>query len=355
MSMKVAVLGGGNTGCVMAAEFSLRGLEVALFEEKEFWNEHINGILSSDSCIEVKGQDLTGLARIHLITDDLALAVREAEVIFVSMVAWRHQMICDRLAALIHEGQTVIFSAGNFASICLRRALGLDHPAVVGEMMGNIFPCRMVGDGEAVIGGKLVNKKVAAFPASDTDKLVEAVSHVFPCVPGVNVFDTALNAPNVVVHLAGSLLNIANVERNPDFGLYRDGLSPAVVRVIKAVEAEKKQVTDVMGYSFAVHSDHMEKVMTYDQYPELEVFRSLKGPDCAMHRYINEDAACGDCLILSLAGKLGIEMPVLQSRVRVASVINGKDYMTEGITMEKLGIPGTTPEEINQYLLTAEQ
>ncbi len=337
----------------MAAAFALRGFDVTLYEEKSYWHEHIDGIRKNGDVIHVTGQDLTGDAHIAQITDDLVEAVTGVEIILISLVAWRHQALMEKLQRLLRAGQTVIFSAGNFASIFLRHHLGMDHPAVVGEMMGNIFPCRMIGSHEAVIAAKLSEKLVAAFPASDTPKLVETVGRLMPCKAGKNVFETALNAPNVVVHLAGSLLNLANAEKNKHFGLYNAGLSPAVIRCIKLVEGEKKAVMDRMGYQMVIHSTHMEHVMDYGRYPELDDFRALEGPDSARHRYIAEDASCGDCLILSLADRLGIEMPVLRALVTIASGINGEDYASTGITMDKLGVPGNTPEEINAFLESA--
>ena len=354
IGMKVTVLGGGNTGCVMAAEFSLRGFEVTLFEERQFWNEHIDGILDNGNVVTVKGNDVVGDAYIPHITSDLGTAVADAEAIFISMVAWRHDGLIEELAPLLHNGQRVIFSAGNFASIKLRKRLGNNHPAIVGEMMGNIFPCRMVGPHTAVIAAQLSEKMVAAFPATDTGRLIDVIGEVIPCTPAKTVFEAALNAPNVVVHLAASLMNIANAEKDPHFGVYKDGLSPSVVHGIEMVEAEKKKVMDLMGYKSVVHSTHMKRVMTYDQFPELDMFRSLEGPNSVDHRYISEDASCGDCLILSLAQRLDIEMPFLHALVTIASGLNGKDYLKTGITMDSLGIPGSNPDEINAFLTNAQ-
>ena len=44
---KVAILGGGGTGCCFAAALTLRGFEVHLYEDKKYWNEHIDGILKT--------------------------------------------------------------------------------------------------------------------------------------------------------------------------------------------------------------------------------------------------------------------------------------------------------------------
>lgn len=347
---KVAVLGGGGTGCCFAAALALRGFEVNLFEQKEYWHEHIDGIIKMGG-VEITGNDMTGMAHIAMITDDLEKAIAEVDTIFVSMVAWRHQWLADSLKPLVKEGQTIILSAGNFGSIRLKRTFGLESPVIVGEMLGNIFPCRMIGEGKAIIAFPYGPKKVAAFPAKDTDKVVEAMSQFLPCSAAKNVFETALNVPNLVCHLAGSILNTCAIDRNPDFAFYRDGMSEHVIDVQVAVEKEKKQVIDALGYIMVNHTDLMYQIVQYDKFPEKDAFRSLAGPSSMDHRYITEDASTGQSIIIDLAETLGFEMPVMNALVLLASVINKRDFRAEGLKLTDLGMGGLkTADEINEYL-----
>lgn len=347
---KVAILGGGGTGCCFAAALALRGFSVTLFEEKKYWNEHIDGILKTGG-IEVTGHDVTGFARIAKITDDLEEAVRDMDVIFVCMVAWRHMWLAEALKPLVHEGQTIILSAGNFGSIRIKQTLGMESPVIVGEMLGNIFPCRMIGEGKAIIAFPYGPKKVAAFPARDNDKVVAAMSQFLECSAAKNVFETALNVPNLVNHLAGSILNTCAIDRNPAFALYRDGLSEHVIDVQVAVEKEKEQVINAMGYIMVNHTDLCKMLVQYDKFPEKDAFRSLAGPDSMTHRYISEDAATGQSLIIDLAEHLGLDMPVMKALVQLASVIDKRDFKSEGLKLKDLGMDALhTPDEINAFL-----
>lgn len=350
--MKVAILGGGNTGCCMAADFTLRGFDVILYEERKYWHEHINGIIENNCEIEVIGRDLTGKARIHGITDSLEEAVKNATIIFVSMIISRHQWLIERIVPLIDDEKTIIFSAGNFASIRLRNALGNESNAVTGEMMGNIFPCRMIDRKTALIALPLVSKLVAAFPSVDNQRLIKAVSPFFACKEAKNVFEASLNAPNLVIHLASSLLNLGAIEKNPDFKLYEEGLTPSVIACQVEVEKEKAAIMNKMGYIMINHTDFMKQLAQYDKYPEFDYFRSLKGPDSAKHRYISEDGPGGVSVMISLADRIGVEVPLMKSLITVASAISGTDFSATGLTLEDLGIPGDTPEEINEYLHT---
>jgi len=347
--MNVAIIGGGNTGCVMAAAFSLRGLQVTLCEKKEYWHEHIDAIAANNNTVSVIGNDLTGDAKIYCITDDLKQTLADNDVIVVALVTWRRPKLYEEFKGKLRAGQTVIFSAGNFSSIQLRNVVGKNCPAIIGEMMGNIFPCRMIGPARAIIAVPFKGQTVSAFPGRDTDRLVDSVEKIFPCSKAKNVFDAALNAPNVEIHLCASLLNLGGVEQHPDFGIYKDGLTEGVILCAESISREMQRLMDRMGYTFHSHVPMLKKLMQYDKYPELNAFRSLEGPDSRLHRYINEDAGCGDSLLLSLAGRLGMDLPVIRAFVTIASAINDIDYATV-TTMENLQIKGNTPEEINSYL-----
>ena len=349
---KVAVLGGGGTGCCFAAELALRGYEVRLYEEKKYWCEHIDGILSAGG-IEVVGSGLTGTAHLAMITDDIGKAIDGMDMIFVSMVAWRHQDLANALKPHVKPGQVIVLSAGNFGSIRLKRTFGMDSGVLVGEMQGNIFPCRMVGDGKALLAAPYKAKRVAAFPAKDTDAVISVMSQYIDCTPALNVFETALNIPNLVIHLCASLLNTCAIDRNPDFRLYTDGLSESVLKCLLAVEDEKAQVMERMGYLMVKSTDNMRVVMDYGNHPEKDYFRSLKGPSSMSHRYIAEDASTGQSIMIDLGSRLGFEMPVMRSLVLLASIINERDYSATGLKLDDLGMAGLdTPEKINAYLAT---
>lgn len=348
---QIAVLGGGGTGCYIAAELTLRGYTVSLYEEKEHWSSNIDGILRRGG-IETTGTGLNGFAEIHQITDNLAEAVRDTELVIVAMVAWRHRKLAEALKPLVTDDMAIVFSAGNFGSIIFRQTFGPHCKALLGETQGNMFSCRMVGEGVALAAGTYQPKWLAAFPAKDNARLIERFSRYYPCYEAKNVFETALNAPNVVIHLAGSLLNTCAVDRNPDFGLYQDGMSQSVLNCQKTVEAEKREIMEAMGYRMVVHTDMMERVIQYGKFPELDCFRGLKGPDSMHHRYIVEDATVGNSILLQLGRLLNIPTPTVCSLVQIASAINGEDYFEKGLKLAELGITGTTPDEINTYLLT---
>ncbi|MDR1944062.1 MAG: NAD/NADP octopine/nopaline dehydrogenase family protein, partial [Synergistaceae bacterium] len=86
-------------------------------------------------------------------------------------------------------------------------------------------------------------------------------------------------------------------------------------------------------------------------HPELNVFRSLLGPDSLQHRYISEDASSGVALLVSLARKAKVETPLTQAVLTLFSIINGIDYYAEGRTLENFGLAGGSLTEIESFLI----
>ena len=136
---QVAVLGGGGTGCYIAAELTLRGYSVNLYEEKAYWSENIDGILRRGG-VKMTGLGLNGFAKLTQITDDLAKAVEGVELILVSMVAWRHKKLAQELKPLVRNDTVIVFSAGNFGSIVFKQVFGPECKAVVGRRWAICFP-----------------------------------------------------------------------------------------------------------------------------------------------------------------------------------------------------------------------
>ena len=348
----IAVLGGGGTGLTMAADLTLRGHSVCLWEAPQYF-ENLRWLLEHDSKIELIGRAANGTATITKITDDLSSAVSDATVILIAMIANRHEALCELLGPLLKDGQTVCFSTGNCGSICLRQHLNGQVNVVIGEMLGNIYPCRLEAPGQVSCAFPYAPKKAAAFPGRDTPALMKALAGVYDCLPAANVFETALNSPGLSIHLAGSLLNTGAIEQMNDFRLYRDGLSPSVLACMKKVEQERELVLTTLGLATVRHCGMIEHLMENPKtHPELADFRVVSGPNALKHRYVSEDSFAGHALLLSLAQQFGLSVPCMDALVTLASLLNEEDYRTAGITTTRLGISGLSPAEINRYLET---
>ena len=73
---KVAVLGGGGTGCTVAADMALKGMNVALYEDERY-GENLRDIREKGGVI-MYGQAANGFAKIGVVTNNLKEAVEGA-------------------------------------------------------------------------------------------------------------------------------------------------------------------------------------------------------------------------------------------------------------------------------------
>lgn len=349
---RITVMGGGGTGIMMAADLSMKGHDVTLFEFSEH-AELINKV-KKRGYVEITGNAVNGKAVIKTITSDIKKAMEEPEYILIGAMAQRQEAYMEHMIPYLKTGQVICFSAGNCASIILKNKLK-DKSILVGEMQGNIYPCRMLNDGKIISAFPYKEKGMSAFPAKDNMEFIKAMNEIYPCHAVKNVFEATLNSPNTSIHLAGSILGTTKMETMKDFRLYRDGISPSVAVLINAVETEKMLVMEKMGYMMGRAIGTIEALLEYENHPELSIFRELEGPTSISHRYITEDAYAGNALLISIAKEFGIAVPVGEGLLSIASALNKKEFYKQGRTLSYFGLVGMSPKEINDYLETGEK
>ncbi|MBW1800900.1 MAG: NAD/NADP octopine/nopaline dehydrogenase family protein [Deltaproteobacteria bacterium] len=352
MEKHIAVIGAGGTGQAAAADLTLAGLKVSLFEQARY-AKNLEPV-SGQGGIHLTGAHRTGFANVHKITSDIEEALKDADVIVIAVVASRHEEIAALCAPHLKDGQIIAISPGNAGSMIFADQMkkqGVKTRVMIAEFEGNLYPARLIGPGEAIIALPYKSKRIAAFPARDTAQVVEGLKGVYDTTAAANVFEAALNTPNVVIHLAASLLNMGSVEQSGgEYYLYTSGLTPSVLRCVEAVHAEKRNLFDVLGYRDNSPIEHLKLVARQTEFPELDLFRGLIGPTGPTHRYITEDASTCVSLMISLGEMLGVPMPLSKAIVEVASTINQVNYLEEGRTLEKFGLTGLTVDQLNRFL-----
>ncbi|MBN1101850.1 MAG: NAD/NADP octopine/nopaline dehydrogenase family protein [Deltaproteobacteria bacterium] len=356
MDERITVIGAGGTGLAAAADLTLAGHRVTLYEEPEF--EKNLRVVADRGGITLTGAGRTGRAKVDRVTTDIREALDGSKVVLVAVVASRHRQIGRLCAPFLQDGQVVVFSPGNAGSLVLAGILrdAKHSPQVkIAELEGNLYPSRVTGEAEAIIGMPFKSKYISAFPARDTREVIATLSPFYAMQPAANVIEAALNSPNVVIHLAASLLNLSAVEQSGgSFYLYKTGLTSSVLRCVEAMQEEKLRVFNALGYNERSPLDHLKKVAKTKEFPEFDLFRGLIGPTSATHRYITEDASTGVSLMISLAEMLGVPVPTAKALVSLASAINQVDYFGEGRTLKNLGMAHLTPDQLNRFLVEGE-
>ncbi|GAH50321.1 unnamed protein product, partial [marine sediment metagenome] len=83
---------------------------------------------------------------------------------------------------------------------------------------------------------------------------------------------------------------------------------------------------------------------------ELRKHGMTTGPWTVQNRYLTEDIPVGTYVAYQLAKKFGIETPVIESVIRLGSVVCGIDFFKTGRSLDDLGIANMTKGELLRYL-----
>lgn len=350
----VAILGAGSSGMATAAWLTMAGCRVTLCDTPEQAAD-FDRIRAQNGIILRGGSGKTGCALPYKLTHDFEEALKGARCVIICTSAGRHEEIAERVAPLAQNGQVFLLNPGNFGSFGLRRrldALGRKDVAVA-ELCGCLWACRRTAPGEVLVAMPAKEGTVAALPASDTGKVIEAFDGIWKLNPGKNVLEVSLNSPNVISHVAGAVLNATPVEKKGEqFAFFMDGLSETVIQTFVLLEAERKAVMDALGLRLYGASSEglMRKLMAPDCPAALHCFRALDGPSSFAHRYVSEDAACGVAMIVALGQEYGVPTPLTHAYLTIAGSINREDYLRTGRTPENLGLKGCSKEALLQAL-----
>ena len=341
MFRNISIFGGGSTGHAAAAYFTLKGFEVTLCDTEQFAPRF--QAIQDNGGILLRGKE-RGFAPIHCVTHDFSAAASGADLLIISVVAYRHEEIARAIAPSLHDGQHILISPGNLGSFVFRKVfqeLNVKADVTLSELEGNLFPARLTGPAEATVGMPFRSKSFSALPASDNQRVIDAYAGCIEMVPCVNVFDCVINSNNFVTHLGATILSACRIDqKGRQFNLFTDGLTPASIRLAELASDERRQVIAAMGYE--EHSDpmiHMNRLLDPAHNPQLDVFLTLDGPYDTAHRYLTEDGPCAGAFAVSVARRLGVQVPLLEALVVMAGKLNGQDYLSTGRTLENLGYP----------------
>lgn len=351
---KIGVVGGGSTGHTVATVLSIWGHEVHLCDS-EAYAEILNQTAALER-MKLVGSMGEASAKINMVTTDVGKALADVDLVICCTIANRDRETAEMISPYLNENSVVLLSSGGLGSYIYRKifdAKGLTN-VIVGESCGNLFPCRLEGTDVVRVGLPLMKKNVAAFPYSDTPKLIEAFEGVFEFNAASCILEAALNGPNLIGHIVLTLLNAGAIENATDtYYVFQQGVCRSAMNLADAMFAEKKQVMDALGLPAGASPSGTYRKYLDPENHDYDNFKQLAGPDQVTNRYISEDTPTLVCLFISVAEALGIEVPTFKAMERIASAVNQADYYKEGRTLENLGLGSLKgSEEVLAYFKT---
>jgi len=382
----IAVLGAGNAGWTFAADLTLSGLDVHLFELPRFKN-NLEPLIDSGG-IELAGVGRTGFAKVKLMTTDIAEALEGVKVVLIAMPAYGHAEIAKVCAPYLRPGQIVVLNPGytlgtiEVASVLIEEGVDFDSITLC-ETPSLLYATRKYLPNRVFCRFVKGMMPIATFPATKTREAVDSLKGIYEqgdgkrgvLVPLENILLCGLINTNPIAHLPMMILKAVDVELGEEPYL-KCGSSDAVRRMRKAMSREYLALQRALGFKLLSRQYVLNGLMEPPDLPKLKFLSTdadAKGsPEWAVVenqeglyasgtdknllqlRYLTEDVPYALVGLASLGDMLRVETPVIDSCITIASVITGKDFLHEGRSLKKLGLSGLNKVELLQYVTTGQ-
>ncbi|MBC7781219.1 MAG: NAD/NADP octopine/nopaline dehydrogenase family protein [Proteobacteria bacterium] len=353
---RVAIMGAGNGGCAAAVDLTQRGYDVRL------WGRSASTLepLVAAGGIGFEGVLGEGFIRIGRVTTDPAEAMAGADAVLILAPAQAHENIASRVAPHLAPGQVLMAAPGQTLTLLPNTLRGLGHATPVTCVTSTLpYICRKVAPEGVRITRVAAKLRFAAFPASHTAELAERLRPLFPAIhPVPTVLDTLFPYTNAIHHPPAFLCNLGRVESTGgDFCHYYDGITPSVGALIDRLDVERCAIALAFGCHVDRISEHFFQMgytdeagraggTAYDVFHHSEPNRWIKAPTSVDHRFFNEDIPFGLVPFSELARLAGVEAPVTDAMITVASAITGKRWRETGLNLGKMGIADLNVAEV---------
>ncbi|HTM11253.1 MAG TPA: NAD/NADP octopine/nopaline dehydrogenase family protein [Verrucomicrobiae bacterium] len=355
----VSILGAGNGGLAAAADLTLRGYSVRLYSRSE---RTLSDIKATGGVELIEGEKKS-FAKISMVSTRLEEVVAGGDVVMITAPAVAHAGLAAALAPLIEERQILFLNPGHTGGSLHVAAVLRNHgvKAKICETVTLTYICRMIAPAKVEIYRRTCNLRLAAFPGKETAALAQTISAIYPMiVPAENVLETGLSNINAIMHPAGMIGNAGRIEAGEEFYFYRD-VNPAVARVIERVDRERLRIVERLGlprltfvelfHRAGLTSDGARACGSiYEAMHESAPNRTIKAPKSLDHRYLHEDVGYGLVPMAELGSSLGVETPVIDGLITIASAMNALDYRREGLTLDKMGLNAIAASDLKTVL-----
>lgn len=364
--LRIAILGGGHAGFAHAADLSIKGFEVRLFEVPEMAEtiaevKKRGGIESEpDPSTGLKG----GFGSLHMVTSHAEEALDGAEIAFVVVPAFAQKAFAKVIAPHVKQEQIVVLSPGNFGGAVTfaqaLKAFGCQNLPILCEAQSMIYACRKGSPTSIKIFGIKEGLRFAVFPAKLTASVTPTLRNVFPTIEAApSILWTWLSNPNAIGHPPVTILNAGRIEgTGGDFLFYVEGITPAVDRVLESLDSERLALGSELGLKLIPHRE-MAKLWyghqgfegsTYPDKARNPVYASIKAEKELDSRYLTEDIPYGLVPIENFAKLAGVETPICTSLINLANALLDRDFRDTGQTLESVGLGGMSIPQITQLV-----
>ncbi|HEU5318078.1 MAG TPA: NAD/NADP octopine/nopaline dehydrogenase family protein [Chloroflexota bacterium] len=357
--MAVVVLGAGNTGLSIAAKLALEGHDVVLWEHPD----HAAAVapIRDSRRIMLLGTGGEGAATLASVTTDAGDALSAGDILLASVPSYAHAAFASALLPHLRPRHLLTLLPGNLGSLAFAHRLrAADARPLLAESDTAPYVCRKTAPDEATIWGVVPAMGIGAFPAHRTGEALERLRSYFPGLqPYPHTLAAGLGAMNPIVHPPGVLMNAGRIERSRgEFYFYEEGVTPGVVRVIEALDAERRALAEAFDITLTSVAEAFHaagfgpKGDLWSAINGSRMLTALRAPGSLQTRWLSEDVPFGLRTWVELGRVAGVPMPVADALITLADQVMGADSWATGRSLEDLGIDDLERAALMRYLTT---
>ena len=359
MSRTWAIIGGGNGGQAIAGHLAILGEKVRIFDVVPATIEAINkkGGIELHHAVE-------GFGKLEFATTSMEEALNGADNVMMVLPSLYHENMAKQMVPFLKDGMTVfLHPESSCGAISFRKVMddmGCTADIVLGAAGTLLYSVRVREPGDVYVFGLKSEVPMAALPASDNDKLAEAIREALPWFVLVdNTLKTSLGNINAMMHPAPMLLNTSRIEADPfvPFQYYWEGMTPTIGMYVEAMDQERIAVAKELGIELrTIREDYVAMYECGDKDTPLYQlcknnpgYEGIMTSDTLATRYVLEDIPFSLEPIQALAQVAGVPTPKIDAIVTIGRTVLG-DKMQVGRNAKTMGIDKLTKEELISYI-----
>jgi len=346
--MKFCIIGAGSGGIAFAVYLSSLGHSIHLYN-RSF--SRIYEIIRKGG-IEAEGE-LNGFFPLDYITQDLSLAINDADIIMIVIPAFAHATIAEQIAPYLENDQIIVLNPGRtFGAIEVFKKIKEKRGSIsvyVGETQTLMFTARQEHTNKVNILKIKNSVNFATYPDRYIDYVDKRIKECFPHFnPIQNYLEVTLNNIGCILHPTLSIFNASAMEFGKKFKFYKEGATPKVCNVLENIEVELNKIfknLEIKQFHFidwAQKSYGVKANSIYETIQKIEAYKEIFAPDELITRYFIEDVPTGLVPISSLAKYLNVQTPTIDSVIHLSSILCGCNFLKKGRTVQRL--------KLSQYL-----
>ena len=252
----IAILGGGNGAHTMAADLSIRGYNVRMYEDSAYIDKL--SVLKETLTIKCTGT-INGEGKIEMLTDDIAAAIDGADFVAVVTPSTAHAAVAEKLKGVVKKEQPILIYPGGFGALEFRHILGDDCPVII--QTNNLpYDTRLKGPASVHCSG-MSPVNLAVFPADAEIDFLDVIADISPYDRVYNdVLECDLSLVNPSVHSGPCLINFGAIEQQDlrgKFCMY-EHFTFGAAKIDLAIDNERKAVGAAFGYKLTPLEDFCE-------------------------------------------------------------------------------------------------